>query len=835
MAIKIALAGNPNSGKTTLFNALTGANQYVGNWPGVTVEKKEGRLKGKKEVIIEDLPGIYSLSPYTLEEVVARNYLINDKPDVILNIVDGSNLERNLYLTTQLSELGIPVVMAVNMIDIVNKNGDKIDLNKLSKALGCEAVAISALKGTGVKEAADRAIAAAGKKDFKPVHSFGKKVEGYLSQIEERLDSSVLENQKRFYAVKLFERDDKIKSQLRNAPDIEDIIAAAEKEFDDDSESIITNERYTYITSIIGGCYKKSKTGVKDSLSDKIDRVVTNRFLALPIFALVMFIVYYVSVTTVGTWATDWANDGVFGDGWHLFGIGSSAYEEAAEEWDAQFEPGKNSAIVDAFLEAAEDAGIDTEAVSAAMAEDELDAMALDSFTAAAANVTASAEVKDDEGAVEETVEGITAADFAEAVKTLHESAAEEPDPSEFGVWIPGVPVLINALLEKLGTAEWLNGLILDGIVAGVGAVLGFVPQMLVLFLFLAFLEGCGYMARIAFIMDRIFRRFGLSGKSFIPVLIGTGCGVPGIMASRTIENERDRRMTIMTTTFIPCGAKLPIIALISGALFGGAAWVATSAYFVGIAAIIVSGIILKKTRMFAGDPAPFVIELPEYHLPTAGSILRSMWERGWSFIKKAGTIILLATILIWFLQGFGFEDGSFGMVDNMDNSILAAIGGILAPVFAPLGWGSWKAAVAAVTGLIAKENVVGTFGILYGGFDEVAENGYQVWTNLALEFTKLSAYSYLVFNLLCAPCFAAMGAIRREMNSAKWTWFAIGYQCIFAYAVSLCIYQIGMLAAGGGFGIGTIAAILLVMLFVYLLLRPYKESVGVGGRAVNM
>ncbi len=711
MAIKIALAGNPNSGKTTLFNALTGSNQYVGNWPGVTVEKKEGRLKGRKDVVIEDLPGIYSLSPYTLEEVVARNYLINDKPDVILNIVDGSNLERNLYLTTQLTELGIPVVMAVNMIDVVNKKGDKIDLTKLGNALGCEAVAISALKGTGVKEAANKAVAAAGK-PFKAVHSFDKTVEGYLDKIAEELDGTVTNEQKRFYAVKLFERDDKIASQLKAVPDVEDIIAAAEKELDDDSESIITNERYTYITSIIGGCYKKKSTAAKNSLSDKIDKIVTNRILALPIFAAVMFIVYYVSVTTVGTWVTDWMNDGVFGEGWSLFGLE-----------------------------------------------------------------------------------------------------------------IPGIPVIIEGALSALGTAEWLNSLILDGIVAGVGAVLGFVPQMLVLFIFLAFLEGCGYMARIAFIMDRIFRRFGLSGKSFIPVLIGTGCGVPGIMASRTIENERDRRMTIMTTTFIPCGAKLPIIALIAGALFGGAAWVATSAYFVGIAAIIVSGIILKKTKMFAGDPAPFVIELPEYHLPTVGSILRSMWERGWSFIKKAGTIILLATILVWFLQGFGVEDGSFGMVEDMNNSILASIGNILAPIFAPLGWGDWKAAVAAVTGLIAKENVVGTFGILYGGFAEVAEDGFEVWTNLAMNFTRLSAYSFLVFNLLCAPCFAAIGAIKREMNSAKWTWFAIGWQCALAYAVSLCIYQLGTLFTGGGFGVGTVAAILVVIGFMYLLLRPYKES----------
>lgn len=711
MSVKIALAGNPNSGKTTLFNALTGSNQFVGNWPGVTVEKKEGKLKGHKDVTIIDLPGIYSLSPYTLEEVVARNYLINERPDVILNIVDGTNIERNLYLTTQLAELGIPVVMAVNMMDVVEKNGDKIDFTKLGKAIGCEVTAISALKGKGIKEAADKAVSLAQNKSFKSVHTFDERVENVISEIASKLDSSIPQEQTRFYAVKLFERDDKIADAMTDVPDVSAIIDKAEKEMDDDSESIITNERYNYISPIINDCYKKKNTK-KLSASDKIDRVVTNRWLALPIFAVVMFIVYYISVTTVGTWVTDWTNDGLFGDGFNLFG---------------------------------------TE------------------------------------------------------------------------IFVPGIPVLIGNALEALGTAEWLRSLILDGIVAGVGAVIGFVPQMLVLFLFLAFLESCGYMARIAFIMDRIFRKFGLSGKSFIPILIGTGCGVPGIMASRTIENERDRRMTIITTTFIPCSAKLPIIALIAGALFGGSGLIAASAYFVGIAAIICSGIILKKTKVFSGDPAPFVMELPAYHMPTSGNLLRPMWERGWSFIKKAGTIILLSTIVLWFLQGFGFEDG-FGMVEDMENSILARIGNVIAPIFTPLGWGDWKAAVAAVTGLIAKENVVGTFGILYG-FAEVAEDGMEVWGSLASSYTALAAYSFLIFNLLCAPCFAAIGAIRREMNSAEWTWFAIGYQCVFAYIVSLCVYQLGSLFTGGGFGIGTAAAIVIVIAFLYLLLKPYKES----------
>lgn len=810
MSIKIALAGNPNSGKTTMFNALTGANQFVGNWPGVTVEKKEGKLKGHKDVNVMDLPGIYSLSPYTLEEVVARNYLINDHPDVILNIVDGSNIERNLYLTTQLIELGIPVVVAVNMMDVVEKSGDTIDFGKLGKELGCEVVPVSALKGNGVKEAAEKAVKTAKRnKGFNISHSFNKRLEEWLSEIEKRIGINVPDEQKRFYAIKLFEGDDKIRDLMKIVPDVSDIVSQAEKELDDDAESIITDARYKYISSIIGGCYKKNKKK-KLTASDKIDRVVTNRWLALPIFAVVMLIVYYVSVTTVGTWATDWANDGVFGEGWHLFGIGSSAYEEVVGEWE------ENQLKIDAFIDEAEENGIDTEAVSGALEEGEADSEAVSAFIARAADINAVAESEDEEGNVEEFP--VALADFEGAI------AMEEPDPAEYGVWVPGIPVLLENLLNAIGTADWINSLILEGIVAGVGAVLGFVPQMLVLFIFLAFLEGCGYMARIAFIMDRIFRKFGLSGKSFIPMLIGSGCGVPGIMASRTIENDRDRKMTIMTTTFIPCGAKLPIIALIAGALFGGAWWVAPSAYFVGIAAIVVSGIILKKTKMFSGDPAPFVMELPQYHLPTATNVLRSMWERGWSFIKKAGTIILLSTIVLWFLQGFGFEDGSFGMVEDLNNSVLAKIGGVIAPIFAPLGWGDWKAAVAAVTGLIAKENVVGTFGVLYG-FGEVAEDGAEIWGSLATSYTAIAAYSFLVFNLLCAPCFAAIGAIKREMNSAKWTWFAIGYQTIFAYTVALAIYQIGNLLTGGGFGVWTVVALLIVAAFIYLLFRPGKES----------
>lgn len=793
MAIKIALAGNPNSGKTTLFNALTGSNQFVGNWPGVTVEKKEGKLKGYNDVIITDLPGIYSLSPYTLEEVVARNYIINERPDVILNIIDTTNLERNLYLTTQLTEMGIPVVIAANMMDIVAKNGDKLNVSELSKALGCKVVEISALKGTGIKQAAEEAVKAAkNKTNTIPMHTFDGSVEHTLAHIEEAALHTMPEEQQRFYAIKLFERDEKIVEMLgiekSKLDHIEKDIEACEKEYDDDSESIITNERYVWIASIIGSCFtKKSKNA--STTTDKIDRVVTNRWLALPIFAVIMFLIYYISVSTIGTIATDWANDGLFGDGWHLFGIGSSQYEQAAEDYALP------AAEIEAFEAAAEEAGVEPET---------------------AVDLTATAVMYDDEGNIEEEIP----VDFA-----AYQEAAEleEPDPAEYGVWVPGIPTLISSLLEKIGCAEWLSGLILDGIVAGVGAVLGFVPQMLVLFFLLAFLEACGYMARIAFILDRIFRKFGLSGKSFIPMLIGTGCGVPGVMASRTIENERDRRMTIMTTTFIPCGAKLPIIALIAGALFDGAWWVAPSAYFVGIFAIITSGIMLKKTKMFAGDPAPFVMELPAYHMPTLGNVLRSMWERGWSFIKKAGTIILLATIFVWFTSSFGWSEDGFGMVD-MSESILAKIGGIIAPIFAPLGWGHWQGAVAAITGLIAKENVVGTFGVLFGGFDEVAENGWQVWTNMQAEFTPLSAYSFLVFNLLCAPCFAAIGAIKREMNNAKWTWFAIGYQCVFAYAVSMVIFQIGKLFTGGGFGFGTIVAIALIAVFIYLLARPQKN-----------
>lgn len=809
MEIKIALAGNPNSGKTTLFNALTGSNQFVGNWPGVTVEKKEGRLKGKKDVTIVDLPGIYSLSPYTLEEVVARKFLIEGKPDAIINIIDGTNLERNLYLTTQLLELGIPVIAAINLMDVVDKQGDKIDFKKLGKSLGCEVVPISALKGSGISEASEKAVKAAmTKKKVAPSPVFSEKTEGWISEVAEKLSADIPEEQKRFYAIKLFEGDDKI--NLKNAPNVSDVVKKAETDEDEDTESIITNERYNYIASVIKGCYTKNKKH-KLTTSDKIDKVVTNRFLALPIFAVVMFLIYFISVTTVGTWATDWANDGVFGDGWHLFGIGTAQYEEAAGEYEVEL------AKIDAFLSAAEEEGIDIEAISEALEEEELDEAVLADFEVLAAEVNAIAEIADEDGNVEEEIP-VALADFTAALE------AEEPDPADFGIWVPGIPALIEKALEAMGTAEWLNSLILDGIVGGVGAVLGFVPQMLVLFLLLTFLESCGYMARIAFIMDRIFRKFGLSGKSFIPMLVGTGCGVPGVMASRTIESDRDRKMTIMTTTFIPCGAKLPIIALIAGALFGGAWWVAPSAYFVGILAIIFSGIVLKKTKMFSGDPAPFVIELPSYRMPTIGNVLRGMWERGWSFIKKAGTIILLSTIVLWFLQGFGFEDGSFGMVEDLNNSVLARIGMVIAPLFVPLGWGDWKAAVAAITGLIAKENVVGTFGVLYG-FAEVAEDGTEIWGTLAASFTMISAYSFLVFNLLCAPCFAAIGAIKREMNSAKWTWFAIGYQTIFAYLASLCIYRIGGLFCGVSFGFWTVVAIIVLIVAIWLLFRPYKRS----------
>ena len=800
MSIKIALAGNPNSGKTTLFNALTGANQFVGNWPGVTVEKKEGKYKKNKEISIIDLPGIYSLSPYTLEEVIARNYLLNEHPDVILNIVDGTNLERNLYLTTQLMELGIPIVVAINMADIMKKSGDKLNFNTLSDILGCPVVEISALKGTGVDKAAGMAISEAAKKSFTPNHSFCGSVDHALAHIEEAVLHDVAEDRQRWYAIKLFERDEKVIEALKldeaTKAHIEEDIKRAEQELDDDSESIITNERYVYIASILKGCYKKKDAG-KLSTSDKIDKIVTNRWLALPIFAVVMFIVYFVSVTTVGSWATDWTNDCLFGDGWHLFGIGSADYEEAAEEYV------KPAASIEAFEAAAEEQNVDP---------------------SEATELTATAKIYDDEGNVTDEFP-VTYSEYMAAAEL------EEPDPANYGVWVPGIPVLVESGLESIDCAPWLSGLIVNGIIAGLGAVLGFVPQMLVLFLLLAFLERCGYMARVAFIMDRIFRKFGLSGTSFIPMLIGTGCGIPGIMASRTIENERDRRMTIMTTTFIPCGAKLPIIALIAGALFGGAWWVAPSAYFVGIAAIIISGIMLKKTRRFAGEPAPFVMELPAYHLPTVGSVLRSMWERGWSFIKKAGTIILLSTILIWFLSNFGWENGVFGMV-AMDNSMLAAVGNAIAWIFSPLGWGTWQASVASITGLIAKENVVGTFGILYGGFEEVAENGWQIWANMQAAFTPLSAYSFLIFNLLCAPCFAAIGAIKREMNSAKWTWFAILYQCGFAYAVALIVYQLGMMFTGAGNVLGIIAALVLLGIIIYFLARkgpmerPLKKRV---------
>ena len=740
-----------------------------------------------------DLPGIYSLSPYTLEEVVARNYLIQDRPDAILNIIDGTNLERNLYLTTQLTELGIPVVVAVNMIDVVNKNGDKIYIDELSRQLGCKVVEISALKGTGIMEAAEEAIRASQSAKTVPQHRFSGAVEHAIAHIEEAAVHSMPAEQQRWYAIKIFERDEKVLEQLQLDPavlsHIEEDIKAAEREMDDDAESIITNERYLYIASIIKGCCKRKNAG-KLSTSDKIDRVVTNRWLALPIFAAVMFVVYFVSVTTVGGWATDWANDGVFGDGWHLFGIGSSAYEEASEEYAV---PG---AKVEAFEAAAEEKGLDP---------------------VQANGLTATAKLYDDNGNVEEEIP-------VDYNGYLEASKIEEPDPAAYGVWIPGIPGLVEKGLQAVHCAQWLQQLILNGVIAGVGAVLGFVPQMLVLFLFLAFLESCGYMARIAFVMDRIFRKFGLSGKSFIPMLIATGCGVPGIMASRTIENDRDRKMTIMTTTFIPCSAKLPIIALIAGALFGGAWWVAPSAYFIGVFAIIVSGIMLKKTKMFSGDPAPFVMELPAYHWPTVGNVLRSMWERGWSFIKKAGTVILLATIFVWFTSSFGWENGSFGMVD-MESSILAVIGNAIAWIFTPLGWGTWQAAVASITGLIAKENVVGTFGVLFGGFEEVAENGWQVWQNVRAAFTPLAAYSFLIFNLLCAPCFAAIGAIRREMNSAKWTWFAIGYQCVFAYAFALVVYQLGMLFTGNGSIIGAMAAFILVAFFLYMLFRRYQES----------
>ena len=829
MEYKIALAGNPNCGKTTLFNALTGSAQYVGNWPGVTVEKKEGKLKGFKDVTVTDLPGIYSLSPYTLEEVVARNYLINERPDVILNIIDGTNIERNLYLTTQLCELGIPVICAVNMIDVVKKNGDVIKLDALSKELGVKVCEISALKGTGVKKAAEMAAETAKAKEKSvPHHTFEGPIEHAIAHIEEAALHDLPEEQQRWFAIKIFERDEKVLEQLKLSQDklkhIEKDIEACEKELDDDAESIITAARYDEISNIVSKCCKKKRRGALSS-SDKIDKIVTNRILALPIFAVIMFVVYWISMGPFGSMMTDWANDGLFGDGWHLFGIGSSAYEEAAGEYELEM------AKIDAFIEAAGEEGIDTEAVAAALEAEEPsaeDEASVEAFLTAAAAVTAEAEITDEEGAVTDVL-SVALADFETALE------AEEPDPADYGVWVPGIPVLIGAPLEAAGTADWLSGLVLDGIVAGVGAVLGFVPQMLILFFMLCILEDIGYMARIAFIMDRIFRRFGLSGKSFIPMLIGTGCGVPGVMASRTIEQDRDRKMTIMTTCFIPCGAKMPIIGLIAGALFGGSGLVAVSAYFIGVAAIVVSGIILKKTKPFAGEPAPFVMELPAYHIPSAGNVLRGTWERGWSFIKRAGTVILLSSILLWFLQGFGFTDGSFGMVEDNNTSLLASIGRIAAPIFAPLGWGDWKATVATVTGLIAKENVVATFGVLYG-FAEVAEDGAEIWGSLGGDFTAVSAYSFMIFNLLCAPCFAAMGAIKREMNNAKWTWFAIGYMCIFAYCTALIVYQIGGLISGQiGFGAGTAAAVILIAAMLYLLFRKgYQAKSGNTLRAVD-
>ena len=814
--IRIALAGNPNCGKTTLFNALTGSNQFVGNWPGVTVEKKEGKLKKHDDVIIMDLPGIYSLSPYTLEEVVARNYLITERPDAILNIIDGTNLERNLYLTTQLTELGIPVVIAINLMDVVRKNGDQINVAELSRELGCEIVEISALKGDGVMQAAEAAVKAAKSGKTIPMHTFSGPVEHAIAHIEEAAVHNMPEEQQRWYAIKIFERDDKVLEKLtipaETMQHIESDIKAAEAELDDDAESIITNERYVYIAQIIKGCYKKKNHG-QLSASDKIDKIVTNRWLGLPIFAVVMFLVYWVAMVGVGAPATDWANDGLFGDGWHLFGIGTAEYTEVADNYTAAmdavsgyYELDTEAENFDADAALADMKAVQPDADSATIEVEDEETLAQNEMTVYYDAIP--------EDADEESTVGMT---YVDAVSYLEENGFDEPDPADYGVWVPGIPVLIGNGLEAAGTADWLSGLILDGIVAGVGAVLGFVPQMLVLFLMLAFLEACGYMARIAFVLDRIFRKFGLSGKSFIPMLIGTGCGIPGVMASRTIENERDRRMTIMTTTFIPCGAKVPFISMVAGAIFGGAAWVATSAYFVGMAAIIISGIMLKKTKMFAGDPAPFVMELPAYHWPTVGNVLRSMWERGWSFIKKAGTIILLSTIFVWFTTYFGWVDGTFQMLseEQIDASILAKIGNAIAWIFAPLGWGTWQAAVASITGLVAKENIVGTMGILYP----------DGWTEIGAAFTQISGYSFLVFNLLCAPCFAAIGAIKREMNNAKWTWFAIGYQCGFAYLVALMINQFGNAFTGSLNVLGLIAAVAALALIVYMLFKPYKEA----------
>ena len=820
--IRIALAGNPNAGKTTLFNALTGSNQFVGNWPGVTVEKKEGKLKKHDGVIVTDLPGIYSLSPYTLEEVVARNYLVGERPDAILNIVDATNLERNLYLTTQLVELGIPVVVALNMMDLVKKNGDKIDVSELSRQLGCKIVEISALKGDGVMQAAEEAVKASQETKTVPQHSFSGPVEHALAHIEEAVVHNLPDEQQRWYAIKIFERDEKVLETLKIEKDllnhIESDITAAEKELDDDAESIITNERYVYIATILKSSYKKRNAGSL-STSDKIDRIVTNRWLGLPIFAAIMFLVYWISMVGVGASATDWANDGLFGDGWHLFGIGTGEYEEQAELYSAAV------CAADAF------AGLDVEAENfdAETALSSLKEFVPEDGTESVQYATVDEETLEDgeitvyfDKVPEDAEEDVNALSYKDAVSYFEENGFDEPDPADYGVWVPGIPAVIGGLLEKVECAEWLSGLILDGIVAGVGAVLGFVPQMLVLFLLLAFLEACGYMARIAFVLDRVFRKFGLSGKSFIPMLVGTGCGVPGIMASRTIENERDRRMTIMTTTFIPCGAKVPFIAMIAGAIFGGSAWVATSAYFIGMASIVISGIMLKKTKMFAGQPAPFVMELPSYHLPTLLNVLRSMWERGWSFIKKAGTIILLSTIVVWFTSFFGWADDGFRMLaeDELDASILAKIGSCIAWIFAPLGWGNWQAAVASITGLVAKENIVGTMGILYGSGDVTA---FQA---LGQAFTGITGFSFLVFNLLCAPCFAAIGAIKREMNNAKWTWFAIGYQCGFAYVIALFVNQFGKLFTGNVNIIGLIVSVLLLGGMCYMLFfKKYTEA----------
>jgi ferrous iron transport protein B len=835
----LALAGNPNSGKTTMFNELTGSSQHVGNWPGVTVEKKEGRLKDNRDVLVQDLPGIYSLAPYSPEEVISRTYLIRESPDAIINIVDASNLERNLYLTTQLTELGIPVVLALNMIDVVNKRGDAIDLEKLSDRLGVAVVETSALKGQGCKNAADKALWLAEEHArkhhtsdgththrhphtvFVPRHRFSAPVERALKGIGEIIEPLVVDANVRWYAIKLFERDTEISGRFELSEDkksqIEEIIAATEAELDDDSESIIANERYTFIGEVIAETVTFKNEGAL-TVSDKIDRVVTNRVLALPIFALIMFLVYFIAVSSLGTIGTDWANDGVFGDGWHLLGIGSSEYEEAVGEYDTE------AAKVEAYLAAAEEDGIDIAPVTEALESEEPDEGVINAFISRAqqAGITGAAEFTDEEGNLMETVP-VSTADFEAAL------AVAEPDPAAYGIWISGIPPLLEGLLVSLGTAEWLNSLLLDGIVAGVGAVLGFLPQMLLLFLLLAILEDCGYMARIAFIMDRVFKRFGLSGKSFIPILIGTGCGVPGILASRTIENESNRRLTVMTTTFIPCGAKLPIIALIVGALFPGNILIGPSTYFIGIAAIICSGIILKKTRLFAGDPTPFLIELPAYHTPRVGGVLRVMWERGFAFIKRAGTIILLATILVWFLSSFNW---SMQMVEDASDSMLASIGNVIAPIFSPLGWGDWRATTATFTGLIAKENVVGTFGVLYG-VGEVAENGVEYWGLLAASFTQLAAFSFLLFNLLCAPCFAAIGAIHREMASPKWTFIAVGYECVFAYAVAFCFYQMALFVTGGGFGVGTAIAILLLLAFIYLLFRPPSKRTKIPGTPV--